>query len=256
MKTSLPLPIFVISIAIISSLCSCSAYQYSTLSSNLPKSQYDDFFYEDDSIQVVYSFDGSGCPIQIDIFNKLDTTIYIDWQNSKLNINNILVPLKPSLSYFNDSFEYGNSTHSTKSKSIERIPAKGQSSIYNTLEQKGFLSTQNADSTMRIPIYTYNTSGTPTKVREHLFNQASSPYKFNCSLAYCDNPNGNRLKKIDTDFWVSSIFRTSSASIKDRKDTFYNSKTTDFGNFMVGVGTVTLLCGYIYLKVLEAQSIE
>ena len=64
-------------------LSSCS-YQMNTLRSS--NTQLDDktgvFQLENDSVKILYSFAGHNAPIHIDIYNKLNEPMYVDWERS------------------------------------------------------------------------------------------------------------------------------------------------------------------------------
>jgi hypothetical protein len=65
-------------------LASCSRYQASTISStNIIKDERTGTFnMENDSVKISYSFYGINAPVEIQVYNKLDKPLYIDWQKS------------------------------------------------------------------------------------------------------------------------------------------------------------------------------
>ena len=74
-------------------MLSCSStYIYSTLDNanrEIVKTETGDFFYENDSLWISYSFRGERAPIQITVFNKLEKALFIDWKKSLLVYNGI-----------------------------------------------------------------------------------------------------------------------------------------------------------------------
>lgn len=70
-------------------LSSCSTYYISKLNSlDLAKNEETGaFLFENDSLRIGYSFFGENAPVQIDVFNKLDEPLYIDWQRSALIVD-------------------------------------------------------------------------------------------------------------------------------------------------------------------------
>lgn len=68
---------------------SCSVYQINTISStNTPQNEKTgDFVMENDSVKITYDFAGQNAPISIQIQNKLDQPLYLDWQRSALVYN-------------------------------------------------------------------------------------------------------------------------------------------------------------------------
>ncbi|MGQ1784186.1 MULTISPECIES: hypothetical protein [unclassified Saccharicrinis] len=269
MRTSLLIYLALI-VILTTLLSSCTAYQYSTLSSDLPTSQFNDFFYENDTLQIVYSFAGKGALMTIDIFNKLDKPIFINWNQSSVVVNGITTSLNSQvwgagdLSGLTEEYIDGDGTFtssttinnltSARANSNEYIPTKSQFSIYYDLGQNQFLKTISKDSTLRTNVILANSE--PLTIKEHLFIRETSPFKFRCIITYSDDIDANNKYCASNEFWVSSIFRTTSGNVKNREDTFYNSKTTDFGNFMTGVATVAVITGYVLLKVAEISAAQ
>lgn len=66
---------------------SCLKYQYATVAGDLAKDKNRQFVFENDTLKVTYAFIGTDCPIQITIFNKFNTPIYVDWKKSALVID-------------------------------------------------------------------------------------------------------------------------------------------------------------------------
>lgn len=64
-------------------LTSCSKYQINMLSStNAVKDEQTGVFnVENDSVKISYSFYGKNAPVSIQVFNKSDKPLYIDWQS-------------------------------------------------------------------------------------------------------------------------------------------------------------------------------
>lgn len=87
------LPNLFLLISLIALLASCSStYVYSTLGKvnyEIEKTPIGDFFYENDSLWISYSFKGQYQPMQITLFNKLDEPLFVDWKKSLLIYNGI-----------------------------------------------------------------------------------------------------------------------------------------------------------------------
>jgi hypothetical protein len=66
-------------------LFSCSEYQYFTVSSEqLFKNESNGFVVENDTLKLIYRFNGYHGPIQITIFNKTNNPVEINWRKSAL----------------------------------------------------------------------------------------------------------------------------------------------------------------------------
>ncbi len=70
---------------IILSLASCSTYQYFTLdSADIPKDKQKEFLWRNDTVSVTYRFSGEGGLMTVNVFNKLNQPLYINWKKSAL----------------------------------------------------------------------------------------------------------------------------------------------------------------------------
>lgn len=64
---------------------SCSTYQYLTLdSSQLSKNDKKQFVWENDTLRLIYDFNGPGGPIAVQIFNKTSQPLYVNWKKSAI----------------------------------------------------------------------------------------------------------------------------------------------------------------------------
>lgn len=82
--------ILALSFAILSSSCSSTYYYLATLNTeNTQVRKVEDgyFFSENDSLAIVYSFNGENALVSITVSNKLDQMLHIDWQKSAIVLN-------------------------------------------------------------------------------------------------------------------------------------------------------------------------
>ena len=72
--------------SIITLLSSCAAYQINTVSStNTPKIDSTGIFMvETDSVTISYNFTGANAPVNVEVFNKLNEPLIINWERSAL----------------------------------------------------------------------------------------------------------------------------------------------------------------------------
>jgi len=80
MKRRAPLILF--QLAVLVGLWGCAQYQYVTVDGKL---MYDDnygFFDSNDTLTVLYTFNGLNCPINIELHNNHTKPIYVDWSRS------------------------------------------------------------------------------------------------------------------------------------------------------------------------------
>jgi hypothetical protein len=67
---------------------SCTTYQYMTVNSNnIQQNDKKEFLLENDSFSLKYNFNGVYGPVNLEVKNKLDKPVYIDWKRSALIIN-------------------------------------------------------------------------------------------------------------------------------------------------------------------------
>ncbi len=251
-KPTVPFLFLVSLIAICMS--SCEAYQYATFSSSLPQSQYDDFFFENDTLQVVYSFNGMDCPINIDIYNKLSKPLYINWKHSAIVLNGETISMEPNGQLFNTFSSVDSISEIYILNQSNIIPPQSLLSIDHLNLAHNFLSIAKADSSHRKKISAEGADPIFTKV--HSFLKPNSPLYFKSYISLSDNSKDLDRFMLEHEFWVSDIYKTTSSSSSQSKSTYFVSKTTDFGNFMYTVTAATVLIGYIFLKVAEVSAQE
>jgi hypothetical protein len=92
MLKTLPIAVIVLLLA-----SSCSTYQYGTVSSaKMSMNEKQEFVYENDSLMLIYNFNGLNAPVNITVQNKLQVPVYIDWKKSAVIINDQAVSYVPS----------------------------------------------------------------------------------------------------------------------------------------------------------------
>lgn len=89
------------------SLTACSTYQYMTLDSpQLRKNDKNQLILENDTLRLTYNFQGKGGPISINIYNKSDQPLFVNWKKSALIRN------EQSISLYNNNVTISGSTAS------------------------------------------------------------------------------------------------------------------------------------------------
>jgi len=64
---------------------SCTSYQYLTLNSTeMPKNDRKEFYWENDTMRLTYNFHGEGGPVTMTVFNKTDKPLFVNWKKSAL----------------------------------------------------------------------------------------------------------------------------------------------------------------------------
>ncbi len=208
---------------------SCNSYQYYTLQGNLPKSQYSDFFFENDTLQIIYTFNGNNGPVTTKIFNKLDRPLFINWSQSSFIINgkNFNYQISSKQLYESKETYDDNMDMSVKNSNLEFIAPLSELTTFHTNLNNQFIVPGNCDSTKYTQKYSSST-GYPTKVKEYYYSEDNSPILFRNYLTYTVDPKIENQHSIDSQFWISNIFKTNNGSIPYSPDMFRVSKSSSF----------------------------
>jgi len=235
-------------ISLFALLTSCTSYQYATLDSTLPQPSSDGFTFENDTIEVQYSFAGANCPLMLSIFNKLDSPIFIDWNQSAVIINGNSFALNPgksdiSTNYtestinFSKTYEYtdgsmdGTITHADRSGFI---PPKSHLNVNELSIISEFLPTTGATKTRK---HLQDNTNQPYEVNAFSFTKEQSPLEFRCFLTYADK-NRKQWHSIDHEFWVSSLYKMTGVTLMNRPDRYFVSRASGAGT-AIGIVAIT-----------------
>jgi hypothetical protein len=219
---------FLVSISVMFS-AGCSRYQYVTIDSYLYKNANNEFVEEDDTVCVTYSFSGEDFPIKLTVFNKLRQPLYFDVKKSEVIMNDIFIK---------DAFESGGQFYTIGPQSSSIITS-------NNLSDK-FISLSSQDSMYKVLIAT--TQG-PHKVKQHIYNENTSPVFFSSVLAFSTKPNLSDSFFYEHPFWVSGIYETLDVvpnAIPSNQ--FSMKKATDFAMFMTYTGAIVLMVAILALS--------
>ncbi|MBS2097439.1 hypothetical protein [Carboxylicivirga linearis] len=236
-------PIIIACLFVIS-FSSCTSYQIITLESTLNKPSSDGFIYEDDTVSVLYTFNGANAPLDVNIYNKLNTPLYINWNQSSVIINGQSFPLNPTQSKVN--IEY--SEVSTEYIYNSYTQGSGDGTIYHS-DRSGFIPPQSNITIQGMNIWNSFLSpndaisenkvikANGSKITEYTYDLQSSPLDFRCYLTYSDCPE-ETWKSLDHQFWIESYYKCIDCKLPTTGNTFYLSKTTGAGT---AVGAAALI---------------
>jgi hypothetical protein len=255
---------------------SCTTYQYMTVhGKNIAANDRREFIMENDSIRVKYNFSGADAPINVEVQNKLDKPVYIDWNRSALIINDKAISYVPSsvhisgsvnattTSWFRANAGYPSSTtdgHFSGSVGVPRdldfIPP-GSYKSKTPLGVTNVFYPEAREKAKRIPV-TLNTgySGT-AMVKEYA--DSSSPFRFSSYLTLYVEGAPDKPVVFEHEFFVSEIWTTTLAPhnfrfINDKHgDRFYVRTTNAFGKVAGGFG---ILAGYALITYAEVKTEE
>ncbi len=200
---------------------SCVSYQYVTLSSSLEQGESKDFYVENDSVLVWFSFDGMYGPVIIEINNKLSKPVYVNWAKSSLIVN-------------------GQSHRFSPLSIIDFIPP--QSYITQAPTYLAYDPFILPDKSLSTKVKISSSNGVKNG-REYRFQPDRSPVSFRCFLTLSTDESFVNEFYFDTSFWATDI-TTSNApptAFQRRGDQFYLAELSKTGYFLSGVSTITLL---------------
>ena len=198
-------------------MSSCSAYQYVSVESDLPRDEKQNFVFENDTVALAYTFTGQGFPIKISIFNKLPQPVYVDLTRSIIVMNGQQLNDK-----FTNTGLLGFIAPQTV-LTIESLPLR--STFFNISQQDSIKINFEAGYRMEA----------------HIFNEESTPMN-----EYYDLPTF-----YDFPFWVSDIVETTvnqSVQVEKTPNRFYLKRATGAGKFLQGVGIGILLIAGLLLS--------
>lgn len=246
-------------------LTSCSRYQLNVLSStNTSKNeQTGNFEFQNDSVRISYSFYGNNAPVSINVYNKLEQPLYIDWQRSALIVGDKAISFVPESVNINGSVDATTSTYRNLTPGVNNtsftsgninavaglpktttfLPPHSQSNNTTLNLTNGFLPIP--DSALKDQKILDKYTQSMTKVKNANFEKANSPLLFKTYLTfYTIQDNQAKPFAYQHEFFVSRSL-TSLTDLQQldgfdhtRGDYFISSKATGYSKVMTGAVVV------------------
>lgn len=250
-------------------LLSCSStFFLSTLSSgseDVEQVENGDFLIEKDSLWIAYCFNGESAPIQITVFNKSKTPLYVDWQKSALIINDLAfsygdpnaeiggvisgytLEYAPILFNREGEFQAGFSGGISLPKYVSFIPPNTMIShkplVINGINYENIPNKAYTNMTMT------KKNNESVSIKQIYFSEEDSPLKFKSYLTiYADK---NNPMTFEQEFYLSNLIKSKSLTPKsmpeklaERGDLFYIEKPANTTFLEVFLGT-TLVVGAV-----------
>lgn len=200
-------------------LSGCSTYQYAALDSELEKDENSAFINENDTVKILYSFTGRNCPVTIQVFNKLQKAIYIDWSKSAIILDGRKISYwidKSELNASSSGHEYQwtkdySSTHSEingtlyRDERISFIPPQSFISITRINLRSNFFKLTKED---RLTDEYRGTTSGRVKLTNHTYDEATSPLSFRSYITLSTNDDFSSEINFDNQFWVESVAKS------------------------------------------------
>jgi len=236
------LPLFLV-------LQSCSNYVqvFHIKSDNVPKKN-DIYIYENDTLEISYSFWSKNGRMAFSIYNKLDIPIYVDWKKASFIANSNKFNYWVEKEYISSVSNYNTYLFDPKNASKIFIPYQsnllfyGNSSSNSTIikeERITFIPPKSNYNRAQFKLYPYNvinlsnggkqdTNLLKDKYIQHyiLYSKYNSPLIFRNFLSYSLSEDFKIEKYIDNEFFVDSIIEFNSKQrniIKVGNDRFYQN---------------------------------
>ena len=244
-----------LAIASVISFSSCSKYQYVALTSSAYQTDTYEIVEENDTVKVSYTFTGANCPINIKVYNKTLSPIYVDWSKSAVIING------QRYSYWVDQSTINANIEGTEIRWTEDISSQN-ASIQGTIhknEKVSFIPPESFVISKPINIRTSSISLDETDKKEkkiqissrvgeanaykYTFTKDDSPVSFRSYITYSTNSNLSNPKHFDTSFWANEVLATQLKpdAITLRPNQFYLSAVKNNSSGVILITTGGLL---------------
>ncbi|WP_134088405.1 hypothetical protein [Olivibacter sp. XZL3] len=256
-------------LALVFLLSSCSTYYVSKLNSpDLGKNEETGVFtFENDSVRIAYNFFGEDAPVTIDVFNKMDVPLYIDWQRSALIVgdqatsymgDNLVINGRTSSSNYRTVYDWrqsrGEGTFdgtATIPRGLTFVPPKAK--VEQTkLKLANLFYEGIADSSYQSAALA-TTEGTVKKIKVRDYSQENTPLAFRSYLTLYvqDNTDKPRPMIFEQKFYVDQITKLTIEPNNllgfrsKRGDTFFNKETKGQGAALATVAVAVGALGYV-----------
>jgi hypothetical protein len=242
-------------------LSGCASYQYVALNSSLPQNDKKEFVSENDTVRITYSFRGYNCPINIEVYNKLSTPIYVDWKKSSVVIN------EKRLSYWKDKATI-QGTIDTESTRIGGF-VSGSGVIDGTIEKTEHVSFIPPQSYVSVSPYFLKSApfeltqsgkekmeSHSTRRTKYAFDQHNTPFQFRSFVTLSTSENFDMPIFNDQQFWVTEVMLTESDPgmvPKNETNHFYLKQVNDLDT---GTSSVLLLVGAMVLLLIATTAAQ
>jgi hypothetical protein len=221
---------------------SCMTYQYATVESNLAKNDNGEIIQENDSVQIRYKFSGEGCPVLVQIHNKLNTPLYINWERSSIVLDGRALNNKDNTLEFNGEIDGTLETRqdpSITTYSTTSISSSSLSGKVQTPKKIGFIPPNSfvedvLANSIRKDFFKIHAQNEKAGFDKNAFDdkpvwktysKEQSPMKFRSYLTLSTDSEFKTSFVFDDEFWISQIsgaMLNKMSSNKYRQDQFYN----------------------------------
>ena len=244
----------------------CSVYQYATLSGNdITQNDQKEFVGENDSLKIVYNFNGYNCPVNITVYNKSAKPLYINWKKSAVISNG------KATSYYSPDFKVNGTINGYSLNWANGFSNQNSNINANINAQEGmeFIPplAYITKKTLEVSDLLYNRTDTSMKkyimlenfeeyrTRRKTFTQENTPLLFRSYLTVVFVGN-EKETSIEHTFYINEIIQNHTSpqnfigSVTGRADTYFVGKSTAFAT---GAATVGLIAGGAAITIAAAK---
>jgi hypothetical protein len=235
-------------------LASCNRYQYATINSQgLAMNDKQEFVAENDTLKLIYNFNGQDAPINLTIENKLNVPVYIDWRQSSLIVNNKAVSYVPDympVSGVISTAGYRSTSYTSSSGTIDAKVAVPP--VVDFIPPHSYIIKNPMGVTNRSVILPDSTvhrekivhpDGTYYTIKRATFTEASSPLRFRSYLTVAVGEADGKPVVYEHVFYVSELVNSGlgpenfgNSIFKGNR--YYVRETTGFGRAATGFGVI------------------
>lgn len=256
-------------------LYSCTTFQYATVSSSsMSMNDKQEFEFENDTVRIIYNFNGENAPINITVENKLNVPVFIDWHNSSLIINGrsvSYVPIQVTIEGTTQSSSYniggrvnGYGVSSGNLSAVANLPPSVDfiaPRSYFTRNPMG-LTNKFIDNVPPIAYQKLKYSpveGYTIPVKAAVFTEGASPLQFRSYLSLMVGNRDAFPVAYEHSFFVSQLIRSSQSpgtiwmNGADRGNQFFVMKASSGG---AAVGGLFLGIGVVAVALVAANDVQ
>lgn len=244
-------------------LSACSKYQIHTLSSlKTPKNEETgDFIIKNDTLQIVYKFSGENGPLEVQIENKLNEPLYVNWKKSALIIGDNAISYSGNKITLDGKYngssdglflrdyqvQSGKITGTaTIPEDVTFIPPHAKISKKLLSVTTGFIALAK-DSLKKLRVFPPD-GEMLYDVKIAKFTKENSPLVFKSYITlYLEKDKNLLALPYEEEFYVSQSIQTGKKPKNielykaSRSDNFYNFEPTGYGKTMAVAGGIVLL---------------
>jgi hypothetical protein len=239
-------------------LIGCSTYQYAVVDTNIRTDDRGQIVAENDSVRVTYKFAGMNGPAVVELYNKLNIPLYVNWQRSSVIIDDRSISRASEVSTLNATavgtqVQWPNYTPTDTQVSSSYHSIDG--SLAHTphvafVPPRAFIESAPITLTSGFLLVDHKSADIEhengMQVKYKTFDNDDSPFRFRSFITLSYTPDFAKPMIFDQEFWVDEVALTQlkpseMTHYKGRQDVFHASKPNGIGFFGGSVAMVALV---------------